>query len=541
MAITYHAGRRVQGLEYTAGSTITYETDFSTDTDWEGGDGKNEVDTSTERLDFDIRRDGSNDKIYYDLGSALSNTAWVIRFKLVMIAKSYTSGSGIVGFFGMSSVTGDALTTQDFLGLRKHIDDNDTSATINNTIVSDGAGSSLGNPTSGTQYHEMKRTSATSWTNSVYSTSDYSGTPDATHTLTISSGIQGLQYFNITNYDSGSGSGTMTGYIDDLEIYDGITSVVASTGDTKPTNVQVGSRWEETDTRKMYHYNPSANITTDGSYTVLKFTETGTFTPTSAFNVEYLVVAGGGGGGSGYGGGGGAGGYLTGTGHGVTAQAYTITVGDGGAGNTANGQFGGDGDNSVFSSFTSVGGGGGSRNNFVGRNGGSGGGGGYYSKVGGTATSGQGYNGGTGAGGAPCYSGGGGGGASEVGQAGGNGAASDGGDGLANDILVTGTNVYYAGGGGGQGGGATQSCSAGTGIGGNGGGGNSSSDGSTTPDTEDGTDGLGGGGGGTNNNATYNSGQITGVGGSGVVIIRFLTSGNTYTSSLVNTWSEEGT
>ena len=31
-------------------------------------------------------------------------------------------------------------------------------------------------------------------------------------------------------------------------------------------------------------------ITTDGSYTVIKFTENGTFTPTSSFNVEYLVV-----------------------------------------------------------------------------------------------------------------------------------------------------------------------------------------------------------------------------------------------------------
>jgi hypothetical protein len=255
MAITYHAGRRIQGLERT-GSTATYESDFSTNTGWVEADSTNTgVDTSTERLDFSIVRSTTNGKAYYDLGSALSDTEWVIRFKLVMTAKSYTSGSGIIGFFGMSSVTGDALTTQDFLGLRKHILDADGSSVTNDTNLGDGIGSSLGNPTSGTQYHELRRTSATEFINTVWGSSSYSGTPIATHTLTIASGITGLRYFMIGNYNSGSGSGTMTGYIDDLEIYDGVTSVVASTGDVKPTNVQAGSRFEETDTRKMYHYN----------------------------------------------------------------------------------------------------------------------------------------------------------------------------------------------------------------------------------------------------------------------------------------------
>ena len=62
-----------------------------------------------------------------------------------------------------------------------------------------------------------------------------------------------------------------------------------------PTNVQTGSRAEITDTRKMYHYNSTGSVTTSGSDTIITFTEDGTFTPTSAFNVEYLVVAGGGG------------------------------------------------------------------------------------------------------------------------------------------------------------------------------------------------------------------------------------------------------
>jgi len=492
MAITYHAGRRLQGLDSEK------PVDASTTEIYNQGSGAGSLDLYTAIPRVGIKAVSGN------------TTGHINKIKVFLrVIGTHTSTNAV--YVRVRKISNDSIV-----------------ATATKTIADLTSGTTI------TEYEFdfgscVEITAAEHYVLVEYAYGDTSNYLGVSRHSSAVTGWEWLQYSSGA-YSSGNSSQSMKGS------FSSQVGHVCSTGD-----VQVGSRYEATDTRKMYHYSATGDVTTDGSYTVLKFTSDGTFTPTSAFNVEYLVVAGGGGGGSGYGGGGGAGGYLTGTGHGVTAQAYTITVGDGGAGNTANNQFGGDGDNSVFSSFTSVGGGGGSRNNFVGRNGGSGGGGGYYSAVGGTATSGQGYNGGTGAGGAPCYSGGGGGGASEVGQAGGTGAASDGGDGLANDILVTGTNVYYAGGGGGQGGGATQSCSAGTGIGGNGGGGNSSSDGSTTPDTEDGTDGLGGGGGGTNNNATYNSGQITGVGGSGVVIIRFLTSGNTYTSSLVNTWSEEGT
>ena len=204
-----------------------YEFDFSSSTDWIGGDSKNVVNTTTERLYFDIRRDGSNDKIYYDLGSALDNTAWVIRFKCVMLDKEYTGGSNTVGFIGVSSITGGALTTQDFLGHFKATNDDDASSVNDDINLGDSTGGSLGNPDSGTQYHELRRTSATEFVNTVWGSNTFSGTPIATHTITINSSVQGLRYFMIGNYNSGSGSGTLTGYIDDLKIYDGITSVVA--------------------------------------------------------------------------------------------------------------------------------------------------------------------------------------------------------------------------------------------------------------------------------------------------------------------------
>ena len=96
---------------------------------------------------------------------------------------------------------------------------------------------------------------------------------------------------------------------------------------------------------------------TDTNNVVTSFIGTGTWVaPPGATEVEYLVIAGGGAGGSRIGGGGGAGGFLTGTGHPVTAGTpYTITVGAGGAG--ATGTKGSNGADSVFDTFTSIGGG----------------------------------------------------------------------------------------------------------------------------------------------------------------------------------------
>ena len=263
----------------------------------------------------------------------------------------------------------------------------------------------------------------------------------------------------------------------------------------------------------------------DGSYTVLTYTADGKFIPKNSFDVEYLVVAGGGGGGSRIGGGGGAGGYLANGAynHAVTAKNYDITVGTGGAGGASQssgvGGQGTNGSDSSFDTITATGGGGGGRYSTsvanAGSTGGSGGGGGGNASgsSGGSATASpsQGNAGGTGVSSASGAGGGGG-----AGVAGGNASSASaggaGGNGLQNDI--TGTNLYYAGGGAG-------SCDGAIISGGSGGGGSSSinNGGSATA----GTNGLGGGGGGSRGD------NVLGVsGGSGVVIIRFLTSGNDY-------------
>lgn len=251
-------------------------------------------------------------------------------------------------------------------------------------------------------------------------------------------------------------------------------------------------------------------ITTDGDYTVHTFSSVGfdTFNisgVSGSLEVEALIVAGGGGGGGSDGAGGGAGGLIH-TYFNFTDGDYNVTVGDGGIGGTATTYPPEQGGNSIFNITTAIGGGpgGGNGQEPASRNGGSGGGA-DNDPIPGLGIVGQGYDGGGQTGWSGAYGCGGGGGASEVGYDGTTAAGGNGGDGSA--YSINGTSITYAGGGGGG-----RYLTGTLGTGGAGGGGDAG--------PNDGTDGLGGGGGGSYGSA---EGSGSGDGGSGIVILRYLT------------------
>jgi len=288
--------------------------------------------------------------------------------------------------------------------------------------------------------------------------------------------------------------------------------------------------------------------TTSGDYKIHTFTGSGTFTVSSVGNtagggdgVSYVVVAGGAGGGARHGGGGGAGGFREGKNSGdpysasplnapsgltVTAQAYPITIGGGGAGisSAPYEASAGNGVNSVFSTITSAGGGHGGGYNIPGNvaeSGGSGGGGGGNipgSSAGGTGNTPpvsppQGSSGGSGANGG-CSGAGAGGATAAAADTPVSGAGTAGGAGAASSI--TGSPVTRAGGGGG--------CPTGPAVpgggtvpGGAGGGGNGV--GNAGQIAGNGTANTGGGGGG--NRSPGGTCGASGSGGSGIVIIRY--------------------
>jgi hypothetical protein len=273
----------------------------------------------------------------------------------------------------------------------------------------------------------------------------------------------------------------------------------------------------------------------DDTYFYHVFASSGVFTPTQSLSCDTLVIAGGGGGAR-TGGGGGAGGLRGLTSQSMTAQAYTITIGAGGAGsNTDFGQAGDGTTSSIagsgFSTINTTGGGGAaSYGATTGRSGGSGGGGsaGIPNSTGGAGNAGgyspvEGYAGGTGTIDNERGGGGGGGGAGAVGQStttgvtriggnGGNGLSTFSSWGVATG---TGQNVngtyWYAGGGG-----AASDTASLRGLGGLGGGGDAGTNNTNPSNSVPGMANTGGGGGG--NSGNYPAGAN---GGSGLVILRY--------------------
>ena len=282
---------------------------------------------------------------------------------------------------------------------------------------------------------------------------------------------------------------------------DALTNGVATTANGTSTGMAVGALVGDAP------YS-TANAISSG----MAVTARGTDVP-PGIEVDFLVIAGGGGGGSdpgsGWGGGGGAGGYRNSynnetSGGGSSAENnlllsantnYTVTVGNGGAGDT-NGQ------DSVFATITSVGGGAGGASPTDPANNGGSGGGAARNNIGGngTGTANQGFDGSATTSVAKAGGGGGAGsaGGSGVGYGYPNSPDADGGIGL--ESSITGIAVKRGGGGSAPYGGA------GTWGGGE------------APDgvvSSSGTPNTGGGGAGKRNSGTGASG------GSGVVILRY--------------------
>jgi hypothetical protein len=293
-------------------------------------------------------------------------------------------------------------------------------------------------------------------------------------------------------------------------------------------------------------------ITTNGSRTVVAFKTVGTCTwntPAGATDLKGLIIAGGGGGGADLAGGGGGGGYVEFETLTATSDVFTVTVGDGGAGSPNNATNSSNGGSSSIAgtgiNLIARGGAGGATwyagGRPAGTNGGSGGGQAGFSGSSSTASNGTqtsqsqtpslstiggqqfGFNGS--AGGTNWHPGGGGG-------AGGNGSntPATGGSGRANSIL--GTSYFWAGGGGGAG---WNGAAGGGGSGGGGGGGvangnsvGAAGSGGLNTGGSGGSGGVGAGGaGGTNTGGGGGAGTHNnlagGKGGSGIVVLSYLT------------------
>ena len=191
------------------------------------------VDSSTnERLNFTFVRDSSTDETYHNLGSALSDTAWVMDFDLTLSTVNQGGGTdGNLGYIGIFSATGQStqdgmhlqiISRSDYTRFRATASNN---TTMLSEAISEGTAFTTVTPSETTYYVRIVR-DGNDCTVKFYSTADRTGTPTESQTET-QSGITALQYISVRNLNFSAGNSTnnnLVGYIDNLKVYDGVTS-----------------------------------------------------------------------------------------------------------------------------------------------------------------------------------------------------------------------------------------------------------------------------------------------------------------------------
>jgi len=259
MTIQYLGGRRISGLssdtkptDVQIGSrleetntrkmynlvgpdTATFEDDFSGSDNWSKSpsDSQFAVDTSTDRLEFLENASAGGDRCWYDLGTGVSETQWILRFKLRFTTIANQSDYPEIDI-GISDNHANSDTNQDFIGCRI------LPMALNNLFrprkciaEKPRRGSAADhNPspawTTGKDYFiEFKRTSATNWSASLSDTNAYDGDIYSGSFTNATTSLNGLRYITVMDGTTAT-SGDMEGYIDDVEFYNGITSISTS-------------------------------------------------------------------------------------------------------------------------------------------------------------------------------------------------------------------------------------------------------------------------------------------------------------------------
>jgi len=238
LAIKYLDAKRIRGSS-TGEKTVDFTDDFTSDNWLQQDSAKIGVDDTTNyRLNIELSR-ADNDGATVDLGSTVSDTEWVLRWKqtwttlsagnnvLIIVGLSddpssdYSSISNLSSYFMMET----SASAKKRFGVNWSVDAQpfaNNSRDENKVLAED------------TEYFmELKRTSATTATWTAW-TGSYGGTQ--IHTFSASNStigdVDNLRYIRVQNHYPATASGSGIGYIKDIEFYDGTTTV---TQDDKTT------------------------------------------------------------------------------------------------------------------------------------------------------------------------------------------------------------------------------------------------------------------------------------------------------------------
>lgn len=190
------------------------------------------VNITNDVLDFDIDTDSTNIGWGYDLGEAVSDSAWVLRMAVSFSALTQEAAARLYVGLSDETQTSGGDNAQDFLGiLIRNISGTtnygslDTDGAAPDATVVDNASTSVTWATSTTYYIEIIRTAATTYTVGVYSDSGYTtvlgGGPIAG---TVAATTASLRYIRMFNQNAAA-NGVFTGTVIAVSFYNGVTSV----------------------------------------------------------------------------------------------------------------------------------------------------------------------------------------------------------------------------------------------------------------------------------------------------------------------------
>lgn len=216
----------------SSGSTVDlpdFSDDFSGTDNWTDADSaKIGVSTTNDRIDFTFIGDNTNDTCYYDLGAGnVSDSAWILRFSIYFDSIVNDNSGGTINFIGIGDNTSARTSAQDFIGWRVGTVTGNLEAYA---IDSDGASMLAGEdghnlPVSATTvyYAQIRRLSTTTYDVKLFSDSTYTTQVGSTCNGTCPSTITGGRYIKIMNIN-GSFSNSVSGRIDDVKFYNGVTT-----------------------------------------------------------------------------------------------------------------------------------------------------------------------------------------------------------------------------------------------------------------------------------------------------------------------------
>jgi len=283
--VTYLSGERIQGSSTTSPVTTGYLSIDNESASSSSGSLATSIDL---------------------LGSNINDSSWVLRFKYTVTSGADGIGSAVAFGLTDNDYQTHALGTQKCIGFKiANSEGGATAGTVSMFPAPDELDPETHINFSSlpfTRYFELRRISASGsaqYTLKAYTASDYTGTPATADRDPAS--ITGLRYFKVANYTGSSNTGGAVGRVTDLKFWnneqdtteDPDVDILQSSGTittgtwgsmvspptspanglvstltnekTTVSNIPVGTRFEEIDTRKIFRRKIGVEFTQSSS------------------------------------------------------------------------------------------------------------------------------------------------------------------------------------------------------------------------------------------------------------------------------------